>query len=222
MIYKYAWENDPVNFHYNRLRIEVTTQDVERKFSHYQKGLLPWLLACSCVLNEALSTLQRAGTYRQTIEIVSGQCMARKTNPLHFNGGIKNIRLSRKSWSYAVREGSSPTLYWAMSTGDAVFTEYLEEVDVKYVTMSCLAYGGDCWVVRAHLYGPTARSYVLPCRCKTIIVHAKVETLLGSRRLCKNRAYGYRYWGGRTVGEGVFDKRSAGRGEKGAARFLSN
>jgi hypothetical protein len=67
-----------------------------------------------------------------------------------------------------------------MSTGDAVFTEYLEEVDVKDVTMSCLAYGGDCWVVRAHLYGLTARSYVLPCRCKTIIVHAKVETLLGS------------------------------------------
>jgi hypothetical protein len=46
--------------------------------------------------------------------------------------------------------------------------------------MFCQAYGGDRWVVRVHLHGPTARLYVLPGRCKAIVVHTEVETLFGS------------------------------------------
>jgi hypothetical protein len=182
MIYEYVWEGGLLFFHYKRIRVEVFS----RKYSHFQKGLPPWLLACGRMLNEALATLHRTGTYRQ-IKTCSSQYISDKHNLLLFIGHIKNVQLSMETWDYAIREGSSSTLYWAMSEKDALFVKYLEEVDVKNVTMFCKTNGGDGRVVSAEIYGRTVPLQVLPGRCKAIVVHAELHTLISSSEHCRRR-----------------------------------
>jgi hypothetical protein len=74
-----------------------------------------------------------------------------------------------------------------MSEKDALFVKYLEEVDVRNVTMFCKTNGGDGRVVSADIYGRTVPLQVLPGRCKAIVVHAELHTLVSSSEHCRRR-----------------------------------
>jgi hypothetical protein len=53
--------------------------------------------------------------------------------------------------------------------------------------MFCYAKGGDSWDVIADIYGRPVPLQVLPGRCKAIVVHAEVDTLIGSSEHCGRR-----------------------------------
>jgi hypothetical protein len=87
------------------------------------------------MLKEALVTLQRIGTYTQSMGFFSGTPMANKKNSLFFNNRFKNVQFDH-TWGFLVLEHSSTTLYWSIGKEDSSLTGYLEKMDVKDDTMA--------------------------------------------------------------------------------------